>query len=790
MTYKRILAVLALLTLSAAASAQIEINFPVERMVFQRNTMNLGTINIFGTVAQDCDRVEARLLARNGNQGGSTDWISIDNAVDGQAYSGKIVHQGGWYTLEVRGIRNNNELFRSTLERVGIGEVFVIAGQSNAQGYGVSPNAKGANDDRVNGYLPNYFAAYTTDQYRNFPEILSEHSFGKIGANTNIGPTGYTAYCWGELGDKLVQRLNVPVLFFNAAFSGTSTSNWVESAQGNQTYNLNFGNALENGAPYRGLRVTLQSFNALVGIRAILWHQGEHERFANGGAGVTARDYFNNMNFLINKTRSDIGENLPWVVARASYYNDARFPKPPAIRDEVIQGQNMVISGVPNVFAGPSTDGIQTPRYDGGHFQNRPGSEGLSDLASAWNDALTEAFFNAAPPVFARDVPKLMHNCADGSNVRLYFNNIYREYHWNTGHTGGDLYTQGGRYQVTLRDQTGNVYRSSVLNVSDVFVKTVPVLSTPDGLVGCEGKEVRLVAPASKYTVEWNTGFNGDVLQVRNPGTFSARYRSNSNCYSNSTQNFSVSFKAPPAKPQLMFLNGGGYKCDGDNITVAITNVQGADIKWNTGATSNQITLSDNSLPFVSATLYSLPNCPSPTSDELDFEFYPNPGKPTLSYNGPFYLRASSPDPEVTYDWSFTGTKIDGEASNLLHLQQPGNYQVKGIRTYQIPGGGSVGCVSELSDVFLAQDPGNLTGFSLFPNPVSTGVLQITSDGERENVDFMVYDVLGREIYHTVFDKISYPRTVDLTSKGLQGKYFVRLKFEGQSKTYAIVFTK
>lgn len=782
MTYKKIFAFMFFFLLGTSAWAQITIDFPVERMVFQRNNLNVGSINVYGRVAQDCDRVEARLTPRVINQGVATDWQVIDNRVDGQAYSGKITNQGGWYRLEVRGIRNNTEVFRQTLERVGIGEVFVIAGQSNAQGYGVSPNPKSANDDRVNAYLPHYFDTYVTDQYRNLPNILDNFSFGKVEAYGTIGPTGYTAYCWGELGDRLVQRLNVPVLFFNAAVTGTSSTNWVRSAMGIPAYNETFGTELESGAPYRGFKVTLQSFNALLGFRAVLWHQGEYDRFTNG-VGLSPREYFNNLSYIIDKSRQDIGSFIPWVVARASRYQGTED-------NRVIEGQNMVINSVAGVYAGPSTDGIQPNRYDGGHFQNAPNSPGLTELAQAWDAALTDAFFSSANPIFAKDVPKIQHYCNSGSNVRLTLNNLYSEYYWTSGDRGHEVYSGGGTYQVTVKDNVGNILRSNVINVSDVFLKTIPSITAPDGLVGCEGKDVRLVVPTSKYQVYWNTGATGNTLNVRNPGNFSAQYRSDQNCYSNSTQNYNVSFKAPPAKPQLMFLDGGGFKCDGESITVAITNVQGADIKWNTGATSNQITLRSNDSPFVSATLYSLPNCPSPESDHLAYEFYPNPGKPSLSYSGPFYLRADSPDPEVTFDWSFTGTKIEGETGNLLHMQRPGNYQVKGIHTYQTPVGGSVACTSEISDVFLAEDPNNLTGFSLYPNPVSTGVLNVTSDGERENVDFTVYDLRGREVYHTVFDRVSYPRTVDLTSKNLQGKYLVRLKFDGKSKTYPILFAK
>ncbi len=788
MTYKRVLSIVFFVLVHALAMGQITIGFPVERMVFQRNNVDLGFVNVYGNVSQDCDRVEARLIARNANQGVTTSWVVIDSRVDGQAYSGKIQNKGGWYRLEVRGVKNESVLFTASVERVGIGEVFLIAGQSNAQGYGVSPNARGANDDRVNAYLPNYHDTHGTDQYKNFPEYLSELSFGRLGANGGgAGPTGgYTPYCYGELGDMLVNRLNVPVLFFNAAFTGTSTNNWVQSARNIPTYNEQWRTEeLMNGAPYRGFQATLQSINTLTGFRSVLWHQGEHDRFTNG-TGLSAPEYANNLTFLIQKSRTDIGAQIPWVVARTSYYAAGPNPGPD---QRIIDGQDMVIRTVPNVWEGPFTDNIQVPRYDGAHLQNAAGSMGLTQLANAWNASLNETFFSSSNPVLPRDIPKLNHYCIGNGTVMLGPNNFYSEYYWNSGDRGREIIKATGSYQLTMRDATGNIYRSNSVNVGDVFLKTVPVVSFPDGIVGCEGKAVRLVVPESKYSIHWNTGIVGNTLNVSDPGSYSAQYRSEQNCYSGSTQNYSITFKAPPAQPQLMFLNGGGYKCDGETVTVAITNVQGADIRWSTGATTNQITLRDNAQAFVTATLYSLPNCPSPVSNPAAYRFYDNPGKPSIHYNGPFYLKAESPDPEVSFDWSFGGTQIDGETNDLLHIRQAGSYQVRGIHNYTTPAG-TLACISALSDEFPVAENDNLAGFSIYPNPVSTGVIQITSDGERENVDITVIDQLGRAVYKTTFDKISYPRTLDLTSRNLQGKYLVRLRYEAQSKTFPIVFVK
>lgn len=781
--FKKISIIFLFLLNAAFGYSQITIEFPVERAVFQRNNNNLGFVNVYGNVKQDCDRVEARLVARATGQGVTTSWVTIDSEVAGMAYSGKIQNSGGWYKLEVRGIKNESVLFSSAIERVGIGEVFIIAGQSNAQGSGSNPNSNGAIDDRVNGFLPNYFDFNGTVQYRNLPEYLNQISFEKIRANSNIGPTGYTAYCYGELGDLLVSRLNVPVLFFNTAFTGTSSKNWVESSLGNQAVQELTRVEYSDGGPYKAFQVTLQSVNTLLGIRSVLWHQGEFDRFSNNLLGTSSIEHYNNLKWIIEKSRRDIGSSLPWVVSRASRYQGS-------IDQRVLDGQGLIISSEPFVWAGPSTDNIQPNRYDGGHIQNVPGSNGLTELASLWNTSLTDNFFSSSVPVMARDILKLRHYCLNQNSARLNLDNFYSTYNWSSGQRGNSVEASSGFYSVVVRDGSGNILRSGSIELGDVFPKTVPIVIAPDGLEGCVGKAVSLKVQASKYQVYWNNGFIGNDFSVNQAGGYTAQYRSTQNCFSPITQTYNVSFKAPPQKPNLTFLNGDGNQCEGQSISVAVTNIQGAGIKWSNGATSNSIVLNQALNQDLTATLYSLPNCPSETSDVVKYQFYPTPKKPSLDYSGPFYLKAESLDKEAVYNWNLNGNAIDSNKEQYLHLNQPGTYSVRASHDYVVNTGRRIVCLSAASEDFMVAESKILTGFSIFPNPATDGLIQVTSDGEKQNLNVVLYDELGRQVYTTHFDLISYPRVLDLRSKQFNGKYFLQLKYENQSKTFPLIFMK
>ena len=110
----------------------------------------------------------------------------------------------------------------SAVDRVGVGEVFLVAGQSNVTGGDGLPNGPSATDDRVSSVNfqnlnPNN---NTIPPYSNVqlpcPEFVHLDDFVKT------APFGNYAWCWGIFGDLITQRLNVPVLIFNAGWSGTS----------------------------------------------------------------------------------------------------------------------------------------------------------------------------------------------------------------------------------------------------------------------------------------------------------------------------------------------------------------------------------------------------------------------------------------------------------------------------------------------------------------------------------------------------------------------------------------
>ncbi|GAB3944984.1 hypothetical protein GCM10028805_13340 [Spirosoma harenae] len=456
---------------SAQSTNQVlKITYPSTRAVFQRTNDNNSTIYLSGSLYQPVDSVQARIQAEVDGQGLNTNWVTIQKNPQGGIFQGSIRGKGGWYRLEVQAFAGGSVIGSDVVRKVGIGEVFIITGQSNAQGF-QQYGATGATDDRVNCVV---YDNSTANSLADPPAP----TFQQLTATSVIGPRGQSAWCWGYLGDLLVKQFNVPVLFINTAWAGTVIQNWTDSADGKVAKNIfAIGTPNENfpaGMPYANLRISLRYYSSLQGLRAVLWQQGEND---NSPLHTPRKEYASAMQYLVNKTRSDTERYPAWVLARSSYNTNS-------VSQDIIQAQNDVINTYANnVFAGPFTDNIQIPRFDEVHFGNRPtnnpGDKGLNDLGQAWYESLNAVFFASSLPLTPSLQPTLSVACAtNGSNLTLSLPNLYRSYSWSSGQSTQSItVNQSGSYRATLKDAYGNTYLSPAIEIQGSIQPPTPTIS-------------------------------------------------------------------------------------------------------------------------------------------------------------------------------------------------------------------------------------------------------------------------------------------------------------------------
>ncbi len=161
-----LLLIFGLLFLVSRVEAGVAVNFPTKNTIIQRDQNNQGRLQISGTYTISYQKVEARLISLPENVESTGAWVPLATPDRQGIFVGSLVASGGWYRLEIRGMTANNEIDTISVQPVGIGEVFLIAGHSNAMG------------------LPNLGAKSSSDR------VVSFNAFNKYlnGDNITVAP--------------------------------------------------------------------------------------------------------------------------------------------------------------------------------------------------------------------------------------------------------------------------------------------------------------------------------------------------------------------------------------------------------------------------------------------------------------------------------------------------------------------------------------------------------------------------------------------------------------------------
>lgn len=647
-TAKLVLVILAtgLGFVQADVCAQINISHPANRTVLQRDKNNSATVYIRGNYATPIDRVEVQLRAING--GNTSGWMNLQNNPQGGSYAGQVDWSGGWYEMEVRGWRGDQIVGSATVSRFGIGEVFLIAGQSNSQGY-QNYGGPGASDDRVN--TVNYYNVTSNNE-------LPQPSFDHLNADSYISPRGNSAWAYGKLGDRLAERLGVPILFYNAGWYGSAIRNWQQSINGT-AYSVYNGEAFTpSGVPYNNLRLVLQYYLPVTGVRAVLWHQGEADNFAN----TPANSYKNDLRAVIEQSRNESGRNLSWVISRASFENQR------GVDFEVIQAQNDIIASTPNTFYGPETDKIQAPRPDGAHFQDL----GLHQLGDAWSNALNDDFFARSEPYKAVALPTVRVACGNDNSLSLTVEGgNFSSVNWNNGQTSANINVGGGRYVAKVRDQAGNILFSPAVEVSGQVRPSVPIIEVEGGRNNiCQGSSLALTASTDGF-VRWNTGQTDRRINVNTPNTYTVTASNAYGCEATSAPvTIGVFSTPPPPKPSIKVL-GTTVFCAGGAVTLeSNAAVQSA---WSNGQNGSTISVGNSGDFRVRAVDGN--GCKSPESDPVTVKVNPLPSRPAVATSGNTTFCEGG---NVTLTSSYeNGNRWNINISDrLVVIQQSGEYTV------------------------------------------------------------------------------------------------------------------
>lgn len=354
---------------ATTAAAPVILQSPLDYQVFQRRNRLEGKIEIGGDVRVAADRVEARLTGTSLSGPLPGTWISLRfNKPSGRFKAAPVVPAGGFYRLEIRVLRAGQTVARLSVPHFGVGEVFVIAGQSNATNYGEVPQTT------ATGMVTAFDGSIW--QIANDPQPgVQDHS-----RKGSFIPA---------FGDALYAKIHVPIGVACVGHGSTSVRQWLPARRKvpvmpTMTKFITkdaHGDLVSDGTLFNGMMTRIHQLEKN-GFRAILWHQGESDANQAPAHQIDASTYRKMIVQLIRATRKDAGWKMPWLVAEATYHNPSD-PDSPSLEEAQ---RSLWQSGI--AMEGPDTDTLGAAYRQnhgaGVHFSDA----GLKAHGSLWANAV------------------------------------------------------------------------------------------------------------------------------------------------------------------------------------------------------------------------------------------------------------------------------------------------------------------------------------------------------------------------------------------------------------------
>lgn len=352
---------------------------PGNRLVYQRGLDDVAFVPMSGLCSATRGTVEAMLLDPKDRSSKSA-WMKVARVGADGRFQGRLKMTAGWYVLDLRVRGGGKTLATATVDRVGVGEVFIVVGHSVAQGGDI--NLPGATDDRVSTIdLGPAGSARQLDYERTGdPNFLPPVAGAHFATGVRPAPFGHGTYFWAKFAENVARNQNVPVLLLNAGFGGTSLQHWAKAARGEQFEHSFVRSGIR--MPYINLYNAMSKYGAKTGVRAILADQGQND------AGEPDADViFANYRTWVEQIRADSGwPRLAVVVNRQTPYPG---------RNPIYRAQVRVLREVPDTFQGPDYDTMaEADRYDRIHLSEA----GERTAARLWQQALDAEFFRKAVP--------------------------------------------------------------------------------------------------------------------------------------------------------------------------------------------------------------------------------------------------------------------------------------------------------------------------------------------------------------------------------------------------------
>lgn len=283
---------------------------PSAYQVFQRDNLDVADIEVAGTYTGTPTSIEYQF------DGGG--WLTLDASPSGGTYSGTIsdVAAGSQGIVEVR-FGNDNSVIDS-VDFVGVGDVFVVYGQSNAEG-------------KFNSAQTYSHASLKAGMY-------NSGGWSELADPTHEGTANGSV--WPLLATTHMADQGVPIAFVCAAKGGQDIEYFKSG-----------------GIGYSALSSYLMNSN-INAVRAVLFHQGE----ADASAGTTKSSYNTSLDALAASLDNDFSfiDGAKVIVAQIGQRTSATDSHVDAIRKAQAEAwdDNSTISPGPVLYDEILGDGV------------------------------------------------------------------------------------------------------------------------------------------------------------------------------------------------------------------------------------------------------------------------------------------------------------------------------------------------------------------------------------------------------------------------------------------------
>ncbi len=285
-------------------------------------------------------------------------WTDVTATVSAdQVEVGVDIPAGGWYRIELK-----SGPLAASVEPVGIGDIFLIAGQSYAANTG---EEKFAIDD---------------PEGRVVALDLRTNSWATANDPQPAGLGGNGGSLWPNAMNLLMPLARVPIGLVNVAVGGTAVGQWLP------------GEVLVVAGKSYTLHRDLVAGGAAVGrFRAVLWQQGESDVLAKTSAAV----YQQRLNQVVSRAAAEWGFHPPWMLAKSTCHPTV-YMRP--AQEAVIRDALQQLTRQPDFLPGPDTDilcevGVyRAPMGTRRHFSG-PGQRAAGQM---WFATLWNAFYSAS----------------------------------------------------------------------------------------------------------------------------------------------------------------------------------------------------------------------------------------------------------------------------------------------------------------------------------------------------------------------------------------------------------